>query len=1201
MSKRSTMIYLSILTGWLASITQPATLHAQQRDIAVQEARQRMEAFAGGAVQITQSPVSELATFVAAAPGKAIPTFMSPTAPPEERGRKFLDLYGTAFGITAPEQVQVQRVQARDEVGMEHVRFHQVHHGVPVTAGEMIVHLRGAHVTAVTAKTLPDLEQVETTPHVAPQEALVTAQAVLAKHLKVTDATLSTPRLEVFNQGLLEDRQSPTRLAWFIEATKIDVRELIWIDARQGGVLLHFSQLTDARLRRIHDTNSSAILPGTLVRSEGGAATGDLDVDTAYNFSGDTYNYFFTQHGRDSYDGAGAALISTVDFCPSPAECPYQNAFWNGTQMVYGLGFSRADDVDAHELTHAVTERAAGLFYYMQSGALNESFSDIFGETVDLTNVGGTDTAAVRWQMGEDLPSIGAIRNMRDPTLFGDPGKVSDPQFVCLTPGGDAGGVHSNSGVPNHAYALMVDGGTYNGQTITPLGLTKAGKIQYRTLNTYLVSGSGFLDNYNAMRQACTDLVGTAGITAADCAQVKKALDAVEMANPVCAQPAAPALCPAGQNPTNLFFDNLENPASGKWTTTTATGVNHWLDDATHTAFGGCTGTPDVYCSVFASSGTRSFWGYDAPVVGDSAVAMTANVAIPAGARMQFKHSFGFENGSTSNYDGGVVEYSTNGGATWTDAGTLITSGRTYNGTIGTGSGNPLAGRNAFVRESFGYTASQLTLNTLSGQNVRFRLRMGTDSSVDDYGWFVDDVQIYTCAAPPARTLRINDVTRAEGNSGTTAFDFTVTLSAAATSNVTVTYATANGTAVAPGDYATLAPTVLTFTPGQTSKQVRVNVVGEGVVEANETFVVNLSAPSGATLADGQGRGTILNDDGPRLSITDVARTEGTSGTTAFVFTVTLGAVAASNVTVNCVTANGSATAPADYGAVNLPLVFTPGQTIKTCTVPVVGNTIPTGVEPNETFFVNLTNVVGPATLFDGQGLGTILNDDGPLLSINNVTLTEGNTGTSNFNFTVTLSLAAATDVTVNCVAANGTAAAGSDYTAGTTALTFFQGQTFKTCTVPVVGDGVVEPNEYFVVNLTSAVGPATIVDGQGLGVILNNDGPLLRISDVTLTEGNAGNKSFNFLVTLSPAAATNVTVNCVTANGTAVAGSDYTAVNIPLTFLPGEMNKTCAVLVVGDAVVEPNETFFVNLTSPVGASIFDADFRGIGTITNDD
>ena len=394
MCKRSTVMYLSFLTLWAGSSVQPARLHAQQRDIAVQEARQKMETFAGGAVQVTQSPVSELATFVAAAPGKPIPTFLSPTAAPEERGRKFLDLYGGAFGITAPEQVRVHRVHARDEVGLEHVRFQQVHQGVPVTAGELIVHLRGAHVTAVTAKTLPDLEQVETTPHVAPQEALVTAQAVLVKHLKVTDATLSTPRLEVFNQGLLEDRQSPTRLAWFIEATKIDVRELIWIDARQGGVLLHFSQLTDARIRRIYDTNSSSLLPGTLARSEGQPPTGDLDVDTAYDFSGDTYNYFFTQHGRDSYDGAGAALISTVDFCPSPGECPYQNAFWNGTQMVYGLGFSRADDVDAHELTHAVTERAAGLFYYMQSGALNESFSDIFGETVDLTNVGGTDTAA---------------------------------------------------------------------------------------------------------------------------------------------------------------------------------------------------------------------------------------------------------------------------------------------------------------------------------------------------------------------------------------------------------------------------------------------------------------------------------------------------------------------------------------------------------------------------------------------------------------------------------------------------------------------------------------------------------------------------------------------------------------------------------------------------------------------------------------
>ena len=146
---------------------------------------------------------------------------------------------------------------------------------------------------------------------------------------------------------------------------------------------------------------------------------------------------------------------------------------------MYGAGFPEADDVDAHELTHAVTEFSANLFYYRQSAAMNESYSDIFGETVDLTNTGGTDTAGVRWLMGEDVPGIGAIPNMLDPTAFGDPGKMRDAQFVCGTSiRSDFGGVHSNSGVPNHAYALMVDGGSYNGKTVTGIGLTKAGKIQ---------------------------------------------------------------------------------------------------------------------------------------------------------------------------------------------------------------------------------------------------------------------------------------------------------------------------------------------------------------------------------------------------------------------------------------------------------------------------------------------------------------------------------------------------------------------------------------------------------------------------------------------------------------------------------------------------------------------------------------------------
>jgi len=430
---------------------------------------------------------------------------------------------------------------------------------------------------------------------------------------------------------MLEARRAPTHLAWFVEARRIDVRQFIWIDAHTRTRLLDFSQLTDGRNRSTYDTNGGNALPGTLARSEGGAPTGDSDADAAYNFSGDTYDYFRTQHGLDSYDGAGAALISTVHYCPSNNNCNYQNAFWNGTLMVYGNGFSAADDVDAHELTHAVTEHSANLLYYMQSGALNESFSDIFGETVDLLNGAGTDTAAVRWLLGEDIPGIGAIRNMMNQNVFNDPGKMSDTaQFVCAAPGNDEGGVHTNSGVPNHAYALMVDGETYNAFTITGIGLIKAGKIQYRALSTYLLSASDFLDNCNALKQSCSDLIGTAGITAGDCAEVGKALDAVEMASPwPCSPPQAsvPLFCAPGEVPSNVFFDNLENAASGNWAITTLSGVNHWFYPGSVNPFG---------FGPFATSGVNNFWAYNQPVVRDSAIPMTSSVAIPALARLQF-------------------------------------------------------------------------------------------------------------------------------------------------------------------------------------------------------------------------------------------------------------------------------------------------------------------------------------------------------------------------------------------------------------------------------------------------------------------------------------------------------------------------------------------------------------------------------------
>ena len=222
-------------------------------------------------------------------------------------------------------------------------------------------------------------------------------------------------------------------------------------------------------------------------------------------------------------------------------------------------------------------------------------------------------------------------------------------------------------------------------------------------------------------------------------------------------------------------------------------------------------------------------------------------------------------------------------------------------------------------------------------------------------------------------TLKINDVSKAEGNSGTTAYTFTVTLAPASTGTVTVTYATANGTARAGSDYTAVPATLLTFSPGQTSKQVTVNVTGDTTQEANETFFVNLTAPSGATLFDGKGRGTLLNDEGPVLKINDVGKAEGNSGTTAYTFTVTLAPASTGTVTVTYATANGTARAGSDYTAVPATLLtFGPGQTSKQVTVIATGDTTQ---EANETFFVNLSAPSG-ATLFDGKGRGTLLNDD---------------------------------------------------------------------------------------------------------------------------------------------------------------------------------------------------------------------------------
>jgi probable HAF family extracellular repeat protein len=248
--------------------------------------------------------------------------------------------------------------------------------------------------------------------------------------------------------------------------------------------------------------------------------------------------------------------------------------------------------------------------------------------------------------------------------------------------------------------------------------------------------------------------------------------------------------------------------------------------------------------------------------------------------------------------------------------------------------------------------------------------------SINDAGQIAggaDDHAILLNQVASLPSLTIGNISMTEGNSGTTTAVFTVSLSAATSFPVTVCYDTADGTAYAGLDYQSASAT-LTFAPGETSKTISISVISDRIAEANETFYVNLSQPTNATIAAGQGVGTILDDE-PRISISDVSRAEGSKGqTTLFTFTVTLSAAYDQPVTLSFHTVNGTATtADHDYVAQTGTLTFSPGQTTKTITIVVNGDN---KKESNETFFVDLFGNSSDSLFTRSRGIGTILNDD---------------------------------------------------------------------------------------------------------------------------------------------------------------------------------------------------------------------------------
>lgn len=673
----------------------------------------------------------------------------NPSGPPRESALAVARAFGPLFGLESPEQNLLPLNESRNATGGPTVRFQQTHFGIPVIAGELIVAMDANHdLVAMTGEIAPLPDGLAAQARVSSDQARDTALSAVAKWYEVVKGELvaSPPILSFYDPRLLEPGSAPVKLVWRVDVrpnAPNPIRELVLVDALRGHIALHFNQIHRAKSRQTHDSGGTSTLPGALVcdESSGDACTGGVntEADFAHRYAGHTYDFYLTQHGRDSLDGNAMTLISSVNWNDG-FSCP--NAFWDGAQVVYCNGLASGDDVVAHELTHGVTATTSQLFYYYQSGAINESLSDVWGEFVDLTNGSGSDSPADRWKMGEDTVS-GVIRDMADPTLYSHPDRVTSP-FYDFDPNMlDGGGVHSNSGINNKAAYLMVDGGSFNGHTVTALGITKVAAIYYEAQTNLLVSGSDYADLYHALDQACTNLIGTAGITASDCTQVHEATDAVEMSlEPVAGFNPDATVCPGSQVPVLAFYDDMEN-GTARWTLTHDTSLagSDWVQwFATY----GSTGD-----GPYAVSGTESLFGGNDAIRTDMRAEITVAVP-PSQAYLHFDHAFGFEYSGSTYYDGGVLEYSTNGGSSWTDAAGLIDSGKSYGGTIQSAYSNPLGGRSAYVADSHGYVSTRLNLGSLSGQSVHFRWRVGTDEVMAAVGWFLDDVMVYVCAASNA-------------------------------------------------------------------------------------------------------------------------------------------------------------------------------------------------------------------------------------------------------------------------------------------------------------------------------------------------------------------------------------------------------------------------------------------------------------------
>ncbi len=752
---------------WAARAVSSADVRARDRELV-----SRLPANA----KIGYHPETGRVRFISGTPGKPLTGALRGVAAGNRRltvadargkARRFVDTYGPLFGLSDPAGELRVRETTRNlapasgsvrtaGAGLPNatVRFDQVRRGVAVLGGELVVQLTDAgEVLSATGEVLPSAAAARTKPTVGVRHARTTASRWIARALGRNVAAVSTKSegLGLYDPGLMDDPQladAGTRLVWRIDARvpatkkKPADRRLMVVDARNGQVLTSIGRIFDAAVdRRVCDNRNRPGGPwhcdGPFARVEGQPATGISDVDAVYRLMGVTDAYFRSRFGRDGIDGKGGRMKATVRYCPSYG-CPWRNAEWRWgpQQATFGSGWAKADDIVAHEYTHGVLDAEAPLYYHYQSGAINESYADVFGELIDLAYTGGNDAPRTRWKIGEDTPG-GAFRDMRNPTRKGHPDRVRSPKWH--TGATDFGGVHRNNGVGNKAAYLMAVGGRFRGFAIKGIGRERTARVWYQALTTRLTSAANYIDLADALVSACTDLAGTNGIEFSHCQAVRDATRATQMhVRPRKQAPSTAPICGPAKMPYDVFADDLERPAGGTWSYMRSVGTKKgwfWPQNPNNQA--GWDGT--------WGSGKVNFYAPDYGTRMDSTMRMTNAVELPPNAFLRFGHGYAFDKDARRRYDGGVVEIKVGEGP-WRGVGALFTHGR-YNGTLARGTGNPLAGQRAFTGNSRGWAKARISLARFAGKKVKVRFRMVSDRQVGSQGWYIDDVRIYSCAA----------------------------------------------------------------------------------------------------------------------------------------------------------------------------------------------------------------------------------------------------------------------------------------------------------------------------------------------------------------------------------------------------------------------------------------------------------------------